>query len=88
LLLRVSHFNSTEAVMLILTRRPGEGLTIRLDPLVDPATPIGELLGVEGLRVQVNGRKGNQVQVAIFAPDEFLILRDEIDPDRLNPRSS
>jgi sRNA-binding carbon storage regulator CsrA len=74
--------------MLILSRRPGEGLTIRLDPSVEPATPIGELLSAEGLRIQVNGRQGNQVQVAIFAPDEFLILRDEIDPARLDPESA
>jgi sRNA-binding carbon storage regulator CsrA len=66
--------------MLILTRRPGEGLTIRLDPSVDPATPIGELLGGDELRIRVTSRRGDQVRLAIDAPAELLILRDEIMP--------
>jgi hypothetical protein len=36
--------------MLVLTRRPGETLTIRLDPSIDPSTPIGELLDTAGIQ--------------------------------------
>ena len=64
--------------MLILTRRPGEGLTIRLDPSVDPSRPIGEILGQAGVRVRVVAARSNQVRVGIDAPAELVILRDEL----------
>ena len=64
--------------MLILTRRPGEGLTIRLDPSIDPSTPIGEILGQAGIHVRVVAGRSNQVRVGIDAPAELVILRDEL----------
>ena len=64
--------------MLILTRRPGEGLTIGLDPSVDPRTPMGEILGQAGIRVRVVAGRSNQVRVGIDAPSELVILRDEL----------
>jgi len=54
--------------MLILTRRPGEGLTIGLDQSVDPRTPMGEILGQPGIRVRVVAGRSNQVRVGIDAP--------------------
>jgi sRNA-binding carbon storage regulator CsrA len=67
--------------MLILTRRPGEGLTIRLDPSVDLRTPVGELLGQGGIRARVAAIHSSQVRFGIDAPVEFQVLRDELIPN-------
>jgi sRNA-binding carbon storage regulator CsrA len=64
--------------MLVLTRRPGEGLTIRLAPGVDPNTPVGVLLNEGGIRVCVTHSRGNQVRLGIDARSEFAVLRDEL----------
>lgn len=64
--------------MLILTRRPGDGLTIRLDPSIDPDTPVGELLGDAGIHFTVTESRRRQVRIGISAPPEFAVLRDEL----------
>jgi sRNA-binding carbon storage regulator CsrA len=64
--------------MLLLTRRPGDGLTIRLDPSIDPDTPIGELLGKTGIHLTVTQSRRRQVRIGITAPPEFAVLRDEL----------
>jgi len=51
--------------MLILTRRPGETLIIKL--------PTGEQITVTVLQV-----KGNQVRVGTDAPDDIAIVREEL----------
>ena len=51
--------------MLILTRRPGETLIIAL--------PTGEQI-----EVTVMGIKGNQVRIGTDAPDDILIVREEL----------
>lgn len=51
---------------------------MRLDPSVDPSTPIGELLGREGIRVCYVSTKAGQKQIGIGAPLEFKVLRDEL----------
>jgi sRNA-binding carbon storage regulator CsrA len=63
--------------MLILARRPGEGLVIRLDPSVNPSTPIGEILGRDGIQVRVITGRNGRLRIGIDAPSEFEILRDE-----------
>lgn len=59
-----------------LTRRPGEILTIE--------TPDGELI-----EATVLGIKGNQVRVSTDAPDDVVVLREELvedhSPDTDNP---
>ena len=51
--------------MLILTRRPGESLIIKL--------PAGEKIAVTVL-----GIKGNQVRIGTDAPENITILREEL----------
>ena len=51
--------------MLILTRRPGETITIE--------TPAGELI-----EVTVLGIKSNQVRIGTEAPDDVQIMREEL----------
>ncbi len=51
--------------MLMLTRRPGETITIE--------TPAGEQI-----RVTVLGIKGNQVRLGTNAPDDMQIMREEL----------
>ena len=51
--------------MLILTRRPGESLIIKL--------PTGEQI-----KVTVLGVKGNQVRIGTDAPENITILREEL----------
>jgi carbon storage regulator len=51
--------------MLILTRRPGESIIIEL--------PTGERI-----TVTVLGVKGNQVRIGTQAPEEVVVLREEL----------
>ena len=51
--------------MLVVTRRPGEAIVIEL--------PTGELIEVVVLSVDAN-----QIKLGIDAPDEVLILREEL----------
>ena len=51
--------------MLVVTRRPGEAIVIEL--------PTGELIGVTVLSV-----KGAQVRLGTDAPDDILVLREEL----------
>ena len=51
--------------MLVLTRRVGESLIIKL-PTGDP------------IKVTVLGVKGNQVRMGTDAPDDIKILREEL----------
>ena len=51
--------------MLVLTRHAGESIIIEL--------PTGELI-----EVSVLGIKGNQVRLGTDAPDEYVILREEL----------
>jgi carbon storage regulator CsrA len=53
--------------LLVLTRRPGEGIT-----MTDRKT--GKLI----CHLQAMEGKGNQLRIKIEAPEEVLILRDEL----------
>jgi carbon storage regulator len=57
--------------LLLLTRRPGETIIIEL--------PTGD-----HIQVTVLGIKGNQIRVGTDAPDDVVILREEL----LEPQES
>lgn len=66
--------------MLILTRRPGEALTIRPIWHLDPATPVEHLFSDGAIRIAITGVRGSQVRLGIAAHSSFHILREELLP--------
>lgn len=69
--------------MLILTRKPGQALTIRPERNLDLSTPIEHLFADEPIRVMVMNVSGAQVRLGVAAHARLAILREEllIDPD-------
>ncbi len=66
--------------MLILTRHPGQSLSIHPHPTLDPGTPV-ELVFADGpIRVQVLRVQGPQVRLGVAAPAGLCILREELRP--------
>ena len=66
--------------MLILTRKPGQVVTIDLLENLDPQTPVGELFVQGPIRIMVTAIQGGQVKLGLSADPRFLILREEISP--------
>ncbi len=64
--------------MLKLTRREGEALELYLSPDIDPATPIGEVLGTYPITIRINEISGKKAAIAIDAPHAILVMRDEL----------
>jgi len=64
--------------MLILTRKPGQSLTIEPEPSIDPGTPVAQLFAGGSIRVQVFGGHGPSVRLGVEADPGFSILRDEL----------
>ena len=64
--------------MLKLTRREGEALELYLSPEIDPATPIGEVLGSYPITIIVNEISGKKAAIAIDAPQSILVMRNEL----------
>ena len=64
--------------MLILTRKPGQVVTIDLREDVDLKTPVGELFAQGSIEVMVTAVNGAQVKLGIRADPRFLILREEL----------
>jgi len=64
--------------MLILTRKPGQVVTIDLREDVDLKTPVGELFAQGSIEVMVTAVNGAQVKLGIRADPRFLILRKEL----------
>lgn len=62
---------------LTVTRREGEQIRLTIDPGVDTERLLQQLLR-EGITVHIGELSGRQVKVAIEAPKEVLILRDEL----------
>lgn len=73
--------------MLKLTRREGEALELYLSPEIDPATPVGEVLGSYPITISIREINGKKAAIAIDAPQAILVMRDElvdraeVDPD-------
>ena len=68
--------------MLVLKRKEGERIRIELDPLLDPATPVGELFKGRGIEIVVTQVSGAQVKLGIEADSRLLILRGELGPQQ------
>lgn len=66
--------------MLIFNRRPGQGFSIRLQPNLDPFTPVSALFGKGPIRVHVMEVRGSQTKIGIDAHGAFCVARDELGP--------
>ena len=64
--------------MLILTRKPGQSLTIRPERNLDLSTPIEQLFADGPIRVLVTNVSGVQVQLGVAAHARLTILREEL----------
>ena len=64
--------------MLILTRHPGQSLSLHPHPTLDPGTPVEQLFAEGSIRVQVLRVEGLQVRLGVAAPAGLCILREEL----------
>ncbi len=64
--------------MLVLTRKSGESILIRLSDEVDPDTPVRDLFQKGPIRIQLLNRQDRSHRIGIEAPAEFVALREEI----------
>jgi len=71
--------------MLILSRKPGQSLSIHPHPTFDPDTPVEQLFAGGPIHVQVVGVQGSQVRLGVVAPAGFCILRAELQPRATEP---
>ncbi|SDJ61905.1 carbon storage regulator [Pseudomonas indica] len=62
---------------LILERRDGTGLTLKLDPKADPDEALRQLAR-GGIHVRVYSKYGERMRVVVDAPQAISILRDEL----------
>ncbi|MCP9337620.1 carbon storage regulator [Stutzerimonas xanthomarina] len=63
---------------LVLTRREGEKITLRVQPGTNADDLLAQLL-LDGITVTVKGIKGSRTQIAIEAPLDLQILRSELE---------
>ena len=77
-----THAKQDGALMLILTRKPGQVLKTAPLESVNPATPIGELFRDGPIEIVVTKIQGTQVRLGINAHASFLVLRDELTDPR------
>jgi sRNA-binding carbon storage regulator CsrA len=66
--------------MLILTRNPGQSLSIHPHPTLDPGTPVEQVFADGPIRLQVLRVQGPQVRLGVAAPAGLCILREELRP--------
>lgn len=64
--------------MLVLTRKPGELITIQLSPDLPWKTPVGVLFADGPIEVVVNRVSGNQVSLGVIAHPKLDIMRKEL----------
>ena len=64
--------------MLVLTRKSGESILIRLSDEVDPDMPVRDLFQKGPIRIQLLNRQDRSHRIGIDAPEEFAVLREEI----------
>lgn len=63
---------------LVLTRREGEKITLRVQPGTDPDDLLAQLL-LDGITVTLKGIEAGRAQIAIEAPLDMHILRAELE---------
>jgi len=71
--------------MLILTRQPGQSLSIYPQPTLDPGTSVEQVFAEGPIHVQVLGVQGAQVRLGVAAPAGLCILREELSPRVVDP---
>lgn len=71
--------------MLILTRKPGQRITIEPVANLDPETPVRKLFANGPIEVIVGRVEGTHVKLAIQAHPNLQILREEL---RAKPRGT
>jgi len=64
--------------MLLLSRKNHQGLVIEPDASVPRDMKVSELFGDSGIRIKVIEVEKGVVKLGIEAPDDFKILRDEL----------
>jgi len=67
-------------LILTLTRKPGQSLSIHPHPTLDPDTLVEQLFAGGTIQVQVIGVQGAQVRLGVAAPVGFYIRREELLP--------
>jgi sRNA-binding carbon storage regulator CsrA len=63
--------------LLLIARREGESLYIYPDEATDPNTPISEVFS-RPIRVMVSELRSSQAALAIDAPKDLTVARDEL----------
>lgn len=63
---------------LVLTRREGEKITIRVQPGTNAEELLEQLL-LDGITIMLNDIDGSRAQIAIEAPLDLQILRAELE---------
>ncbi len=65
--------------MLLLSRRNHQGLLIEPDASIPADMTVGELFGENGIKIKIISIEDGIVKLGIDAPNEFKILRNELD---------
>ena len=65
--------------MLLLSRRNQQGIRIEPASAVPKDMKVKDLFGEQGIRIKVVGIENGVVKIGIEAPNEFKILRDELE---------
>ncbi|MCQ4257452.1 carbon storage regulator [Stutzerimonas stutzeri] len=63
---------------LVLTRREGEKITLRVQPGTEADDLLAQLL-LEGITIELKDIDGNRAKIAIEAPQDLQILRAELE---------
>ncbi|MBK3797516.1 carbon storage regulator [Pseudomonas sp. Choline-3u-10] len=63
---------------LVLTRREGEKVTLRVQPGTDADDLLAQLL-LDGITLTLKGIEAGRTKIAIEAPDDLQILRAELE---------
>jgi len=65
-------------IMLVLERKSGQSVLIYPNENIDPSMTVEELFASGPIRVSVKCREHGAIKLAIHAPTDIKILRDEL----------
>jgi carbon storage regulator CsrA len=68
--------------MLVLTRHPGQRITLQPRASLRPATPIGRVFADGPIEILVSRIEGDRVRIGIKAPADLVIHRAEVGEGR------